>query len=174
MVRVFFVSTIARVAGGPAYGGQAPLPPAAKAKDCGGAAIRDQWKFAGLPRLKSHGRPGRDIEAITDSSVSIESEGRICLGEMIVTPHLNGPISGVGDVDGDSCPILVQDNLTGCWKDLARAHFSLPIATIRPPPRIQPSRAARAIQPSSARRNQLRCRHHPAQRLRARNLLHNG
>src|SRR5258708_31632886 len=174
MVRVFFVSTIARVAGGPAYGGQAPLPPAAKAKDCGGAAIRDQWKFAGLPRLKSHGRSGRDIEATTDSSISIESEGRICLGEMIVTAHLNRPISSVGDVDGDSCPILVQDNLTGCWKDLARDHVSLPITTIRPPPRIHPLRAARAFRRSSAGRNQPRCRQHGAQRLRARNLLHKG
>jgi hypothetical protein len=52
-----------------------------------------------LAWLKSYGGSCWNIEAMAEDSASIECEGSVCFGEMIVTTDLNGSISRIGDLD---------------------------------------------------------------------------
>jgi len=75
---------------------------------------------ARLARLEAHRRSRRNIEAIAKRSASIEGERRVRFGEMILTANLNRSVACVGNSKRDGRPILVQDDLAGCWKNLAR------------------------------------------------------
>src|SRR5262249_10037528 len=84
--------------------------------------IRDQTDVAGLSRLEAHGRARRNVQAVAKRSPSIEGERRVGLGEMIMTADLDRSVARVGNAKRYRCPILVQDDLAGCWKNLARYH----------------------------------------------------
>src|SRR5690348_11043025 len=75
------------------------------------ALVRDQPNFTGLARLEAHSRSGRNVQAISKSSLPIERERRIGLSEMIMTADLNRSVASVGDSQRGGCSILVQDNL---------------------------------------------------------------
>src|SRR5215469_11345120 len=114
---------------------QRPHDGARKAINEASSAIRDQGNLPRLARLEPYGGPRWNIEAIAQDSLAIECEGRVCFGEMIVTADLNRPIPGIGDLDRDSGLVLVEDDITCAWNNLAGNHAS-------PPSRDNPMRAA--------------------------------
>src|SRR5215475_2159915 len=67
---------------------------------------------------------------MAEGSLSIELERGVGLGEMIVAADLDWPVAGVGNLNHDSRPVLVQDNLTCRRDDLAWDHCN-------PPPEIK-------------------------------------
>src|SRR6266481_3000263 len=81
---------------------------------------------ARLARLEAHRRSRRNVQAIPKRSASIEGERRVRFGEMIMTANLNRSVACVGNSKRDGRPILVQDDLAGCWKNLARYHVNPP------------------------------------------------
>src|SRR5215831_4205801 len=99
---------------------------AVEAIDHAGATVGDQRNLAGLPWLKSHRRPSRNIEATAKRGLAIELERRVGLGEMIVTADLDRPVACVGDREQNRCSIAVQDDLARCRYDLAGNHIGRP------------------------------------------------
>src|SRR5215475_8544170 len=103
------------------------------AHDCAGEAmhqarttIGNQRDLARLTWLEAHRRPGRDVQAATERSPSVEVEGRVGLGEMIVTSDLDRPVTGVGNREGNDRSPLVQNDLARCWNDLSGHHRNPP------------------------------------------------
>src|SRR5258708_31898795 len=84
----------------------------------------DQRNFTGLARLEGQGRSRRNVQATPKSSLSIKGESRVGLSEMIMTADLDWSVACVRDSKRDGRSILVQDNLAGCRKNLARYHVS--------------------------------------------------
>src|SRR5580700_10797804 len=88
------------------------------------ALIRDQRNFARLPRFETHCRSRGNVQTTPKSSLPIKRQSRVGLGEMIVTAHLDRPVTRVGDRQRDGGSIFVQDDLARCWKYFARYHVS--------------------------------------------------
>src|SRR5262249_58871042 len=95
----------------------------------------DRRTSGGGAGLKGGGGPRGNAQAIPERGPPIEGESRIGFGEMIVTADLDRPIAGVGNSKRDGCSILVQDDLAGCWKNLARYHVGPRIAVSPAPTR---------------------------------------
>src|SRR4029077_14284100 len=89
------------------------------------ARVRDQPTFTRLAWLEAHSCSRRNVQAISKRSLSIESESCVRLGEMIVTADLDRSVARVRHSKRNRCSILIKDNLSRCWKNLARYHISL-------------------------------------------------
>src|SRR5262249_40560524 len=120
-----------------------PSPRLMEAASQACARVGDQLNFTGVAWLEADGCSRRNVQAIAEGSLSIEGESRIGLGEMIVTADLNRPVARVGDAKGDGCPILVEDNLARCRKNLARNHAGPRIAIAPAPTRAPVSHPIR-------------------------------
>src|SRR5215510_1952227 len=90
------------------------------------ALVGDQANFAGEARLEAHSCSRRNVQAIPKRSLSIKSEGRVGLSEMIMAADLNRSVACVGDTERYGRPILVQDDLASRRKNLARYHLNPP------------------------------------------------
>src|SRR5215510_6080371 len=84
--------------------------------------IWDQRNFTGLSWLEPHGCSRWNIQAIAKGSFSVESERCVRLGKMVVTADLDRSVAGVRDFERNCRSVLVQDDVSGCWKNLARYH----------------------------------------------------
>ena len=98
----------------------------------------DQRNVARLPRLETHSRSRGNVQTIPKSSLPIKRQSRVGLGEMIMTAHLDRPVTRVGDCQRDGDSILVQDDLARCWKDFARYHVSPRSKLLRPKLQVHP------------------------------------
>src|SRR5262249_8502156 len=115
-----------RTTGGAAEAGRstpnrAPPPPARRGRAPGGR-----------PGPDPPARPRRYVETVTQRRLSIERQCRVGLGEMEMTAHLNGPVTGVRDGETDGRPIAIRHDDAGRWKNLAGRHDRVTIAK-RPP-----------------------------------------
>src|SRR6266446_7055703 len=88
------------------------------------ARVGDERNLTRLTRLETHSRSRRNVEPISKSRLPVESESRVGLGEMIMTADLDRPVACVRHFERDGHSALVQDDLAGCWKNLARDHVS--------------------------------------------------
>src|SRR4029077_13019369 len=88
------------------------------------ARVRDQPNFTRLAWLEAHSCSRRNVQAISKSRLSIESESCVRLGEMIVTADLDRSVARVRHSDRDRRSTPIKDNFSRCWKNLARYHVS--------------------------------------------------
>src|SRR5262249_25530164 len=89
------------------------------------ACVWDQRNFTTLAGLETHSGSRGNVQPISEHSLAIKLECRVGLGKVIMTANLDRPVARVGDSKRDSNSILVEDDLSGCWKKFARYHFSL-------------------------------------------------
>src|SRR5262245_18749911 len=136
------------------------------------AGVRDQPNFTGQTGLETHSRSSRNVQTISKSSLPIEGESRVAFSKMIVAADLDRPVACVGNRKRNICPIHVQNDLAGCWKNLAGYHGSPAIKAI-PPNTVAPPMARKATLPIDARRKaQARCPLHAALRWPKQNPRH--
>src|ERR1700719_3708264 len=90
------------------------------------AGERDERHLAALAGLEAHRRPGRDVEAHAARLLAIEFERRVGLEEMIMRPHLDRPVAGVGHRQGHGLAAGVERDLAFFDEHLTGNHLALP------------------------------------------------
>ena len=113
------------------------------------AGERDQPNFTGQTGLETHSRSSRNVQAMSKSSLPVEGESRVAFSKMIVAADLDRSVACIGNRKRNICPILVQNDLAGSWKNLAGYHGSPAIKAI-PPNIAAPPMARKATLPIAA------------------------
>src|SRR5262245_57907508 len=122
------------------------------------ASVRDETNFTRLARLEAHSRSRRNVQAISESRLSVKGESRVGLGEMIVTADLDRSVARVRDSKRNRCFILIKDNVSRCWKYLARYHVSPQSKRFRPTLLVRPLRVVRPSRSNVRRKTRAKCR----------------
>src|SRR5690242_3769630 len=97
---------------------------AAETKHHSAAAIRYEVNFAFLTGLEPHGRTGRNVQTLSARFVTVKHECRIGFVKMVMTAHLDWPVSRIGNNYSGARKIRIELNVAIRGENLARNHDS--------------------------------------------------
>jgi len=97
----------------------------AKSEDPAVAVQRDKGHLTGLTRLEPHGRTGRNIEPHAPCPLPFESQPGVGFKKMVVATHLDGPVSGVGNLERHGLASRIEFDVAGFGDDFAWDHVAV-------------------------------------------------